>query len=419
MKKIAILAGLLLALTCTAPGWASGAENFSDTTRSYTLPLFTALANGQVGLSWSETDADGINYLYWAVSKDQGKSFSEKQLVHASRGLRNAKLMRAKVLAKKDGSLVAVFGLSPQPAESSASAHSSHAGRIHAGHSSEASAKPARGGRPSDLQIVYMVSKDLGATWTAPATVHQDKTPNIIRGFFDSIVMANDEVAVAFLKDTGNPHERDLRLITSTKGVFGEERMLEKQSCDCCNISLLVDAKGALNIYYRSNINNVRDIAKMVSTDHGKTFSKPEVILADKWEINGCPHSGPVSTVGKGTNLISWYSAGPDQPGVRLATQEGKRLTVLSQSATNPFLVATKKAPVLVWEERAAAGTGAESAIVYQLIPGQAPVKPDAFTKVGQGSNPVGISVGNELWIASEVLGNGTKKSIQLVHVAI
>lgn len=74
-----------------------------------------------------------------------------------------------------------------------------------------------------------------------------------MRGFFDAVLMANDEVAVAYLKDVKNStkhEERDLRLAIIKNGVFQDEKLIDPVVCDCCNISMLLDANGALNIYY-------------------------------------------------------------------------------------------------------------------------------------------------------------------------
>lgn len=415
-KKLLSLAQLALAI-CLYGGAQAADGNFADTTRAYSMPLFAQLPQNNIGLSWTETDNDGVKHLFWATSTDQGKTFSDKKLIYSSKGISSSRLMRAKVLVKKNGTLVAVFGLAPQAPQAKVEDHSAHAGHGPAqGAAAEKPKGPRGGGRPADLQIVFMESKDNGNSWTSPETVHQDKTPKIIRGFFDSIVMANDEIAVAFLKDTGKPHDRDLRLVTSVNGKFGEERVIDSQSCDCCSISLLTDKAGKLNVFFRSNINNIRDISQLISSDNGKTFSKVSVVLSDKWEVNGCPHSGPVSVAGNGTNLISWFSAAPDAPGVRLSTQSGKRLFVLKPEASNPALVSGAKQTVMLWEETNSENS--DRAVVLQGINEKQGKTGDA-KKVARGTNPVGIGTASSILVASEVPGQGTKKTISLTPVKL
>lgn len=287
LKPLLVVAWLLSAGAGT---YANG--NFGDTTRAYTIPLLVKTPKGDVALSWTEKDNEGIVYLYWAESKDKGKTFGDKKLIFSSPGIGNGRLMRPKLLFKKDGSLVAVFSLrgseaatpqltnaakaTPQePAHAHEHGTMQHAdGQAKSGPQKNA---PQGGGRPRDSKIVYCLSKDQGDSWTKPVPVHTDNTPNIVRGFFDAIVLANGEVGVAYLNDIeGKAHQRDLRFVSSKGDRFGAERILDPFVCDCCNISLLVDNSGTLQMYYRENQDNIRDIAKMSSKDNGLTFSKPK-----------------------------------------------------------------------------------------------------------------------------------------------
>ncbi len=382
-------------------------SNFEDASRTYSMPLFASLPNGTTGISWTETDEAGVKHLYWSNSVKNGMVLSDKKLIYASSGISSSPLMRAKVLVKKDGTLVAIFGLSSLTVQNVASSHADHSDHV-------AVPQKAKSSRPSELMIVFTISKDNGNSWSAPQTVHKDQTPKIIRGFFDSVVMPNDEIAVAFLKDNGNPHERDLRLVTSVNGVFGDEKVIDPFVCDCCNVNLLADSKGMLNIYYRSNINNIRDIAKMVSKDNGKTFSKPEILLTDNWEIKGCPHSGPISVSGNNTNYISWFSAAPDSPGVRLATQDGKRLTVLKVGATRQSLVTGVGKSVLLWQEP---GDNDQTIILGQTINSKSEVNELDKLSIGSGTNPVGVMSRNQLWVAYEVKRDSGKNTIEIKYI--
>lgn len=428
MKKI--LVGFLALSLFVSESKASVTENFSDTTRNYTLPVFTALPNGKAGLSWTETDQDGVNYLYYATTDQQGKDISAKKVVYASKGLRGSRLMRAKIHAKNDGTLVAVFGFSPQaaaPAKTEAQPTGEHAGHSHAGHSHAAPAaapapskpaegKPRRGRGPSDMQLMFSESKDGGNTWSAPTRFHQDITLGVLRGFYDSTILPNGEIAIAYLKDTGRPHERHLHIITTKNGIPQEERLLDSKSCDCCPVNFLVDAQGHVNIYFRANNDNIRDMAKIVSKDNGETFSPQQIISADNWEINGCPHSGAVSTVNGKDNVIAWFSAAPEKPGVRVATQTGERLMVLEPSASNPYLVKGPKGAIMLWEEAVSKDDKTSSTITYKPVTGNTKV---ASKTIGEGTNPTGIVVNNQLWVAYEVKGSNNKSMVKLTQVKL
>ena len=440
MKKIVV--GILALSMFVSESKATQAENFSDTTRSYSLPIFTPLANGKAGLSWTEVDKDGVNYFYYATTDQQGKDITSKKVIYASKGLRSSRLMRSKVHAKKDGTLVAVFGFSPQaaaPAVSEAHPAGDHAGHSHGapatpptpptppkgpatastnGKPGEGKPAPRKGRGPSDLQIVFAESKDGGNTWSEPKRIHEDITLGVLRGFYDSVLMPNDELAVAYLKDTGKPHERHLHIITTKNGVPQEERLLDSKSCDCCPVNFLVDAQGQVNIYFRANNDNIRDMAKIVSKDNGQTFSAQQIISADNWEINGCPHSGPVSTVGGKDNVIAWFSAAPEKPGVRVATQSGQRLLVLDPSATNPYLLKSPKGAVMLYEEAATKNDQAISKVTYKAI-SATPSKVDVAKTIGEGTNPTGIVVNNQLWVAYEVKGSNDKTMVKLAQVKL
>lgn len=434
--KTILCAGLLA--TSSLTGYATGIGNFSDTTRAYAVPTLTKTPKGNVALSWTEKDKEGITHFYWAESNDKGRTFGDKKLIFSAAGVGSSRLMRPKLLFKKDGSLVAVFSMPGTPPNATASAaapapapsHANHeaapanhehgaAGAGHGGHGEgQAKAAPRGGGRPSNLQIVYSLSKDQGTTWSQPVPVYNDKTTGV-HGFFDATVLANGEVAVAYLNDIpGKQHERDLKFVTSKGDQFGEVKTLDPFTCDCCNISLLVDAKGALNLYYRENQDNIRDIYKMVSTDNGATFTKADNLYADNWKINGCPHSGPTSSANSTGNLIAWTSGTTDSPGIRVVTQQGKRLFVLDdQSAKNAFLVAAPKSSVLLWEQNQSSEAGLTSVIAYKNITNDQNPAIQFVKNATSGTNATGVVIDNQLVVAYEIKQPNNKNSVGLTQV--
>ncbi|QJW90617.1 exo-alpha-sialidase [Spirosoma taeanense] len=418
---------LLMLLTVGFSTYATGKLN--DTTRAYAVPTLAKTPKGSVAMSWTEKDKDGTIFFYWAESTDKGQTFGDKKLIHSSAGIGNSRLMRPKLLFKKDGSMVAVFSLrgdeSPA-AQASASSATSHDAHEHsASHQGEKSANtsatkaPQGGGRPRDSKIVYCVSKDQGVTWTEPAPVHSDNTPNIVRGFFDAIVLANGEIGVAYLNDIeGKAHQRDLRFVVSKGDRFGAEKILDPFVCDCCNISLLVDNTGTLQLFYRENQDNIRDIARMSSTDNGVSFSKPGILFNDNWQINGCPHSGPTSSASAGNTLIAWFSGTKESPGIRVVNQKGKRLFVLDDpTARNAYLVPAKKSSVLLWEQNQEFGEGVASFIAYKDIKDAGAAETKFVKSSRNGTNASGLTVDNQLLIAYEVRNANNKNSIEWMSV--
>lgn len=365
----------------------------NDSTKTYTMPLLSKTPKGDLMLFLPEKDAQGITSLCVAFSMDNGKTFSEKKIAFSGTGVSNSRMMRAKVLAKKDGSLVAVFS-----------------NRTDGGQG---------GGRSRSADIVYCVSKDSGKTWTAPKSVDTDPTQGIMKGFFDAVLMSNDEVAVAYLKDVANSkkmEERNLRLVTTKNGIFEPERIIDPVVCDCCPVSLLLDANGALNVYYRDNNDDIRDMARMTSTDNGQNFSTPKILHNDEWKINGCPHSGAIaSTFGKSA-LIAWFSGAEKESGLRLVTQEGKKLFVLSEpTAKNAYLVEAPKTSLMFWEQT----NGDVSQIAFRKINSNNVSETSWLKGSLNATNVSGINIDNQILVAYEVKQANKKNSIKISTVTL
>jgi BNR repeat-like domain len=371
----------------------------TDPTKAYSMPLFTQTPKGDVLLSWTEKNEQGMTSFCFSTSNDQGKTFSKQKTIASGYGIGNSRLMRAKLLPKKDGSLVAVFINNPN------------------------ATAPAAGGRGGGrgAEVSFCVSKDNGNTWTSPQAVDTDLTKGLMRGFFDATVLANDEIAVAYLKDVKNStkhEERDLRLAITKNGVFQPEKLIDAVVCDCCNINLLVDASGALNVYYRDNNDDIRDMAKMTSTDNGQSFSKSQIVHNDGWKINGCPHSGAVSGVHGKTALVAWFSGSQTESGIRLATQEGKKLLVLNDpTAKNQALIAGSKSSVMMWEQNQAGSD--KTQLVFRKI-NEDKLSETLFVEGSiNATNSTGLIFGNQLLVAYEVKQDNKKNKLNISTIAL
>lgn len=386
------------------PSVRSTASAFeTDSTKAYSMPLLGRTPKGEVLLSWTEKDTEGNTAFCLAFSGDNGQTFSGKKVIYAGPGVGNSRLMRARVLVKKDGSLVAIF-----------------ANRTGGGNQQGGGNGGGRG-RNRSSDIVYCVSTDNGDTWTSPRSVDSDPATGIVRGFFDAVVLANGEIAVAYLKDVANStkhEERDLRLVVTKNGVFQPEKVIDPVVCDCCNIDLLTDAAGALHVYYRDNNDDIRDMAQMTSTDNGETFSRPQIICNDGWKISGCPHSGAVSDVhGKG-QLIAWYSGAETEAGIRLATGEGQKLLVLTEpTAKNHWLASGgSKLSILLWEGNAAGSD--KTQLVFKTIKGDTVSETRSVEGSVNATNGAVLVVGNRLLVAHEVK-QGKRNDLKISGIAL
>ena len=379
-----------------------------DEDKAYSMPLLSQMPNGNILLSWTEKDEKGMTAFCFSTSNDKGKTFSDKKVIFTGMGIGNSRLFRAKVLAKKDGSLVAVFSNRPDapPAQPQAQGGQGASPRGQGG---------GRGGRTSEL--VYTVSKDGGATWTTPQSVDTDPTKSM-RGFFDAVVLPNDEIAVAYLKDVKGStkhEERDLRMVITKNGVFQAEKLLDAVVCDCCNINLFVDTKGVLHVIYRDNNDDIRDMAKMTSSDNGATFSKSEIVHNDGWKIAGCPHNGAISSTNAKTTLIAWYSGAESESGIRLVNQDGKKLFVLNDpSVRNPALMASPQVSAMLWEQ----GSD-KTQLVFRKIKDNKVSENTAIEGSDNAANATGLVIDNQLLIAHEVKKENKKNSLRIATTAL
>jgi hypothetical protein len=369
----------------------------TDAANAYSMPLLTQTPKGEVLMSWTEKNDAGMIYFSFSVSKDKGKTFSESKVIYAGTGIGNSRLFRAKLLAKKDGSLVAIFAnRAPAPATAQTQGQPQGQG--------------GRGGRASLL--VYTVSKDGGTTWTNPQAVDTDPSAGM-RGFFDAIVLPNDEIAVVYLKDVKGStkhEERDLRLAMTKNGVFQAEKLLDPVVCDCCNINLLVDALGAFHVIYRDNNDDIRDFSRMTSTDNGATFSTPQNIYNDGWKIAGCPHSGAISSANGKSSFIAYYTGAESESGVKLVTQEGKKLLVLDDpSVKNPAIMTSAKNAALLWEQ----GSD-KSQLVFKKINEEKVSETLMVEGSENATNATGLLIDNQLIIAHEVKQTNKKNSLKI-----
>jgi hypothetical protein len=427
----------LLSTAQARPNPAKPSPLVADDTRAVAMPTLLKTPQG-VLLSWAEKDPAGLVSFYTALSTNQGKTFSEKRLVFADKGLGISRLMKPHVLVKPNGNLVAVFTLRmetaanvPAAAAAPAAAEHNHAAMHHGDHKPAEAPKPAETAKPdrprrtpATTQVMVCTSADGGRTWTAPQPTDADQTPNLLRGFFDAVVLPNGELAIAYLKDVAGStkhEERNLRLVLTKNGQFQPERIIDPVACDCCNINMLVDANGALHIYYRDNNDDIRDISRLTSTDNGLTFAAPQTVLADNWKIKGCPHSGPSAVKMGKSALITWFSGtSATTPGVRVATQDGQRLTVIEDpSAKSASLVEAPNGGILLWEQVRGTAETLTTAIGYQVITKNKAAETKWLDGSEQGQNASGLVVGNQLVVAYELKRPGKPNALQLGYVAL
>lgn len=369
----------------------------ADTSLTYAAPTLQLTPSGKLMLVWSEKNSLGENALCYAVSEDNGVTFGAKNTVAKNTGLGNSRFGKAKILFKKDGSMVAVY---------SQRFENPPVGKL--------------GGR-GPAGIVFSTSTNNGNSWSQPVFVDTDPSIKLLRGFFDAVIMPNDELAVVYLKDVAGStkhEERDLRMAISKNGVMQPEVVLDAIACDCCPVNISINSLGQVQVIYRDNNDDIRDMAILTSKDNAATFSGSRILSKDDWKISGCPHSGAV-TMHAGKNSISAWQAGSEKlPGVRFVDAEGKKLFIEPDlSAKNPALAGDINNQFLVWEQNY--GTEKVSKVAYKKLSGNKLSETQWLNNSDNATTTSTIMAGKNIVFVFEVKMPNKKNQLRVEKIAI
>src|SRR5687768_6649792 len=172
-------------------------------------------------------------------------------------------------------------------------------------------------------------SKDGGRSWTKPIIPHRDQTQTE-HGFVSLIPLSDGRLGAIWLdgrnmknmKETDEhapaPESMTLRYATiDADGNLSDEAQLDERVCECCQTSAAVTSDGPIAVYRDRSASEVRDIY-IVRQANG-SWSTPQPVFADNWQINGCPVNGPaVAAVGRNV-VVAWFSSAADEPRVKIA----------------------------------------------------------------------------------------------------
>ncbi|UFH56643.1 sialidase family protein [Spirosoma sp. KNUC1025] len=345
MKNLLILL-IILGFTVEKP---EPVTRMSNPQFAGTVPRLTTDEAGNPLISWAEKTGDNEAAFYFALSKDAGQTFGEKIRVKTPAGISAHAEGMPKLAVKTDGTVVAVFEV-PRPTPESRFA----------------------------ADLLYTLSTDRGQTWTEPKPVHQDVSPGKSHSYSDLVRLPNGEIGAVWLDEKLPGLEgRPVVFAQTTKGKgFGTAVLVDDNACQCCRTNVFVDTQKQIHITYRdlvaakSGEPSARDISTAVSTDGGKTFSKPNVVFADNWQVNACPHAGPVVAQVGNEILMTWFSGKENAVGVRLARLGADKLVagVWSNRAKHPQIVSDGKRLIWVWDEAISKdGTGEIGSFVQRV----------------------------------------------------
>lgn len=264
-------------------------------------PEFTATQDGRVILSWVEKIGEKRYALRTAALDQNG--WSEARTVSQGENWFVNWADFPSVIDLKDGSLAAHWLV-----------------------------KSGAGTYAYDVNISR--SNDGGQSWTTPIVPHRDGTQTE-HGFVSLISLPDGRVGAVWLdgRNMKNMKESDehapaaesmtLRFAAlDADGNLSDETQLDERVCECCQTSAAMTSDGPVVVYRDRSASEVRDIY-IVRQVNG-SWTTPQPVFADNWQINGCPVNGPVVAADGRKVVVAWFSSPGDTPRVKLAfSQDG------------------------------------------------------------------------------------------------
>ena len=184
--------------------------------------------------------------------------------------------------------------------------------------------KSAGGTYTYDVQLT--VTEDGGNTWLPAFMPHKDGV-KAEHGFVSLFPWENGQFKAIWLdgRNTGGGHHGSAgRAMTIRSAVFdaagnlSEENELDNRVCDCCQTAAVRTGPASALVAYRDrSADEIRDIA-VVRYANG-SWSSPEVVHADGWEIAGCPVNGPALDASEHVVTMTWFTAAQGNPRVQFS----------------------------------------------------------------------------------------------------
>lgn len=182
-------------------------------------------------------------------------------------------------------------------------------------------------------------SRNRGATWSSPFTLHDDGTQSE-HGFVAYAPAGDDAAWVAWLdgrhtvaaQQADSEHGGDaahhghgagagamsLRVARLDRGGVSAAQVLDDRVCDCCQVDAARVGNSTLVIYRDRSDDEVRDIS--LARHDGRRWHPSQPLFADGWRIAGCPVNGPAIAAHGRHVVAAAYSEAGGQPVVQLRT---------------------------------------------------------------------------------------------------
>lgn len=173
------------------------------------------------------------------------------------------------------------------------------------------------------------MSQDAGRTWTTPIVPHRDNTQTE-HGFVSLIPLSDGRLGAIWLdgRNMKNVNETDEHVAASESmtlryaaidaaGNLSDEAELDPRVCECCQTSAAITSQGPIVVYRDRSATEVRDIYSVRQVNG--SWTNPQPVFADNWQINGCPVNGPSVAADGSRVAVAWFSSVADEPRVKIA----------------------------------------------------------------------------------------------------
>lgn len=167
--------------------------------------------------------------------------------------------------------------------------------------------------------IALAISRDAGATWSAPLTPHDDGTPTE-HGFVTLFPWGDGFGAVWLDGRKTKPEPGGMTMRYARIGFDGAIRdngEIDELVCDCCATDVALAAAGPVATYRNRTADEIRDIA--VSRHADGAWQPPVIVGNDQWQIAGCPVNGSAIAARGKRVVVAWYTAADQKRRVQLA----------------------------------------------------------------------------------------------------
>ena len=180
-------------------------------------------------------------------------------------------------------------------------------------------------------------SNDGGKSWRKPLVPHRDNT-RTEHGFVSLLPLADGRLGAVWLdgrnmknmneSDEHAPAPENMTLRYSAIDAAGnlfDEAQLDERVCECCQTSAAVTNQGPIAVYRDRSPSEVRDIY-IVRQVNG-SWTPPQAVFADNWQINGCPVNGPSIAADGARVVVAWFTSAENRPRVRVAFSQDAGVT--------------------------------------------------------------------------------------------